>query len=98
RAATAWKLAQVLTFGHGMENQADYLQHTLAYQIRDQRFFEFLDKLREENRLTNVQVSEDQTAMSGILLEKTGMGLITGAGRPSGPVKLGAYMLLLGGT
>ena len=87
----------MLTFAHGLENHADYVQHTLLYQIRDQRFFEFLDKLREENRLVNVQVSEDRTAMSAVLLEKAGGGLVTGAGLPSGPVKLAGYFLLMGG-
>ncbi len=97
KAAAAWKLAQVLTFAHGLENHADYVQHTLLYQIRDQRFFEFLDKLRAENRLVNVQVSEDRTAMSAVLLEKAGGGLVTGAGLPSGPAKMAAYFLLMSG-
>ena len=98
QAAAAWKLALVLTFGHGMESQADYVQHSLIYQIREpQALFDLLQKLREENRLVNVQVSEDQTALSGVLLEKAGFGLVTATGVPSGPVKLGAYLVLVGG-
>lgn len=98
KAAAAWKLALLLSFGRGLENQADYVQHTLVYQIRDAKFlFDLLQKLREENRLVNVQVSEDQTALSGVMLEKAGSGLVTGTGLPSGPAKLGAYLLLMGG-
>ncbi len=97
-AAGAWKLALVLSFGRGLENQADYVQHTLLYQVRDAKvFFDFLQKLREENRLVNVQVSEDQNALSGVLLEKAALGLVTTTGLPSGPAKLGAYLLLVGG-
>ena len=97
-AAAAWKLALVLTFGHGMEGQADYVQHSLIYQIREpQALFDLLQKLREENRLVNVQVSEDQTALSGVLLEKAGFGLLTATGVPTGPVRLGAYLVLVGG-
>ena len=97
-AAAAWKLALILSFGRGLENQADYVQHTLLYQIRDPKLlFDLLQKLREENRLVNVQVSEDQSALSGVLLEKSGLGLVTATGLPSGPAKLGAYLLLVGG-
>jgi tetratricopeptide (TPR) repeat protein len=97
-AAGAWKLALVLSLGRGLENQADYVQHTLIYQVRDAKvFFDVLQKLREENRLVNVQVSEDQNALSGVLLEKAGLGLVTTTGSPSGPAKLGAYLLLVGG-
>jgi tetratricopeptide (TPR) repeat protein len=97
-AASGWKLAQTLTFARGMEDRSDYVQHTLLYQLRDPKFFfEFLDKLRDENRLVNVQISEDQTTLSGVLLEKSGAGLVTGAGVPSAPAKLGAYLLFMGG-
>ena len=97
-AASAWKLALALTFARGMEERGDYVQHTLLYQLRDPKFFfEFLDKLRDENRLVNVQISEDQTSLSGVLLEKSGAGLVTGAGLPSAPAKLGAYLLFMGG-
>ena len=98
QAAAAWRLALALTFGQGMESQADYVQHSLIYQIREpQALFDLLQKLREENRLVNVQVSEDQTALSGVLLEKSGFGLVTATGVPSVPVKLGAYLVLVGG-
>ncbi len=97
-AAAAWKLALALTFARGMEDRGDYVQHTVLFQLRDPKFFfEFLDKLRDENRLVNVQISEDQTSLSGVLLEKAGAGLVTGTGLPSAPVKLGAYLLFMGG-
>jgi tetratricopeptide (TPR) repeat protein len=100
RAADAWKLAQTLMFARGLEDQADFVQHTLLYQLRDPKFFfGLLDKLRDENRLVNVQISEDQTSLSGVLLEKAGSGLVTGVGTglASGPAKLGAYLLFMGG-
>src|SRR5207302_354367 len=35
QAADAWTLGEVLRSGHGMEDQADYLEHSTLYQMRD---------------------------------------------------------------
>src|SRR5262249_44315780 len=34
RAGAAWALAEVLRLGQGMEDQADYVEHTALFQIR----------------------------------------------------------------
>jgi tetratricopeptide (TPR) repeat protein len=94
RAGEAWALAEVLRFGQGMEDAADYVEHSAAFQIRDmQALLKFLDVWQRERRLTGIQVSEEEGMVSGVVLEQT--GLLT-AGPPTKPAKLAAYLLILG--
>jgi tetratricopeptide (TPR) repeat protein len=96
RAALAWALAEALRFGQGMEDQADYVEHSILYQIRDpQKLIDLLHVLQNERRLTAVQVSEEQGLISGVLLDQGGL-VTAGAAGTSYP-KLGAYLLVMGG-
>jgi tetratricopeptide (TPR) repeat protein len=95
RAAAAWAMAEVLRFGQGMEDQADYVEHSALMQIRDPRsFFGFLDTWQRERRLVGVQVRQEEGTVSGVVLDRS--GLVTAAGANTQPAKLGAYLVILG--
>ncbi len=95
RAGAAWALCEVLRFGHGMEDQADYVQHSAVYQIREpQRFFDFLQEWQQERRLAAVRVREEEGIISGLVLDRA--GLLTAGSPTNQPAKLGAYVLLAG--
>lgn len=94
KAAAAWTLGEVLRLGHGMEEQADYIEHWAVYHIRDlQRLFNLLQEWQRERRFIEVQVREEDRAVTGSLLDRG--GLVTGgaAGNLSG--KRGAYVLVM---
>jgi tetratricopeptide (TPR) repeat protein len=95
RAAAAWTLGEVLRFGQGMEDQADYVEHSAVFQVRDpQRFVNLMQEWQREQRLTAVQVRQEEGTLSGLILDRAGL-LTTGAA-PSRYSKLGAYLLLVG--
>jgi tetratricopeptide (TPR) repeat protein len=94
-AAAAWTLAEVLRFGQGMEDQADYVEHTAVFQIREPRgFFDFLRAWQADRRITAVQVNEQEGMVTGIVLDRGGL-LAAGAAQTQ-PARLGAYLLILG--
>jgi tetratricopeptide (TPR) repeat protein len=94
RTTAAWALAEVLRFGQGMEDQADYVEHAVVFQIRDpQRFIDLLQTLQQEGRLTGVQVRQEEGLISGIVLDRT--GLLTAGRATKQPASLGAYLLVV---
>jgi tetratricopeptide (TPR) repeat protein len=96
RAAAAWDLGEVLRFGHGMEDQADYVEHFVIYSIRNpQTLFGFLQKWEEERRLVGVNVQQEEGIVTGMVLDR-GTGLITAGALPQS-AKLGAYLMIAGG-
>jgi tetratricopeptide (TPR) repeat protein len=93
-AAAAWTLGEVLRFGQGMEDQADYVEHSAVFQIRDlQRLVNLLQEWQREHRLTGVQVRQEENALSGLILDRS--GLVTAGAAPSRYSKLGAYLLVV---
>jgi tetratricopeptide (TPR) repeat protein len=93
-AAAAWALAEVLRFGHGMEDEADYVEHSAVFQIRDgQRFVEFLNGLQKDGLILNVQVHREQNTITGIFADRSGL---IAAGEQPAFLKIGAYLLVLG--
>src|SRR5207302_10057511 len=77
RAASAWALAEVLRFGQGMEDQADWVEHSAMFQLREpQQIVNLLQVWQEERRLTAVQVRQEEGLLSGIVLDKAG-GLVS---------------------
>jgi tetratricopeptide (TPR) repeat protein len=94
RAATAWALAEVLRFGQGMEDQADYVEYSALFQIRDpQRLFNWLQEWQREHRLIAVQVRREEGVVSGVVLDRA--GLVTAGGAADPYPKLGAYLLII---
>jgi tetratricopeptide (TPR) repeat protein len=71
RAAEAWTLGEVLRCGDGMEDQADYVQHGVLFQIRDPRGLNTLLRAWDgEQRLVGMQANQEQTLLTGLLLER----------------------------
>jgi tetratricopeptide (TPR) repeat protein len=94
RAASAWALAEVLRFGQGMEDQADYLEYSALFQIRDpQKLFTWLQEWQRQHRLTAVQVRREEGVVSGVVLDRA--GLVTAGGTANPYPKLGAYLLII---
>jgi hypothetical protein len=93
RAASAAALGEVLRFGQGMEDQADYVEHSATFQIRDpQRLFTLLQEWQQEKRLTAVQVRQEEGIVSGVVLDRA--GLVTAGAPASSYPRLGAYLLI----
>jgi tetratricopeptide (TPR) repeat protein len=93
RAASAWALAEVLRFGQGLEDQADYVEHSVLFHIKDpHRFFQLLQDWQREHRLAAVQVRQEEGVVSGVILDSGGL-VTAGAANPY--PKLGAYLIIV---
>lgn len=93
RVAAAWALAEVLRFGYGMEDQADYVEYSYLFRMRDPRpVVAFLQDLERQRRFLLMQTREDQFFVVGLILEAT-TGL-TEEHQASRLPRLGAYLLI----
>jgi tetratricopeptide (TPR) repeat protein len=96
RAGAAWALGEVLRCGHDMEDQADYIEYSFLYQVRDlQRLIGLLGQWEQEQRLAGVQVSEEQGILSGLVLEA--VNALTAESAANQLPRLAAQLLILGG-
>ncbi|HZZ81961.1 MAG TPA: tetratricopeptide repeat protein [Gemmataceae bacterium] len=76
QAGQAWALAEVLLLGQGMEDQADLVEHTIAFGLRDPRtFVGVLAELEKDQLLAGVQVNEEEGVLSAIILQPAGPAL-----------------------
>src|SRR5579885_3568076 len=58
RAAQAWALAEVLRCGHGLEDRADYVDYSAAFQVRDpEAVLKLMEEWHRDRRLVIVQAS-----------------------------------------
>jgi tetratricopeptide (TPR) repeat protein len=95
RAGAAWAMAEVLRFGQGMEDEADYVEHHATMELRDaQRFFAFLQQWEQERRLTGVQIRPEESLVTAVVLDKP-TGIATGGGGPQN-ARLGAFLMVVG--
>jgi tetratricopeptide (TPR) repeat protein len=70
RAVSAWTLAAVLRCGHGMEDQADYLEHFALFQILNpEPLFAFLQQWETDGRLVGVKISQETGVVTGVVVE-----------------------------
>ena len=96
RAAAAWSLGEVLRFGQGMEGQADYVEHSALFQVREpNKFLDFLMEYQKEGRLFGMRSDEQQQMLTGIVIDQSAL-IAGGPGTAQFP-KLGAYFLVGGG-
>jgi tetratricopeptide (TPR) repeat protein len=94
-AGEAWTLAEVLRCGHGMEDRADYRDYSASYQVRDpQALARFLQHLEESHRLAGMQVSEQEGAMSGLIVEP--LPVLTAGSAGGQMVAIQSYVLIVG--
>lgn len=71
RAEEAAALAEVLRCGQGMENEADYLEQSVAFPIRDpQPIMQWLQGMAEAGRLLGVQQDRENGSMSAMVVEE----------------------------
>jgi tetratricopeptide (TPR) repeat protein len=95
RAAQTWALAQVLACGHGMEEQADYVEHTATFPIRNpEAFVRVLGELERDRRLIGIQVRQEDGILTGLIVEK--VQALTPELAATQLPRLGAYLLVLG--
>jgi len=94
KASAAWALGEVLRYGQGMEQQADQLEYSYIYQIRDPRpLGGFLQDLESTRRLIVVPTPEEQGVLNAMVLD-TPTALITAAPSTQ-PAPLAANLLVL---
>jgi tetratricopeptide (TPR) repeat protein len=95
KAAEAWALAEVLRCGQGMEDHADYVEHSAILPLRDpQAFVQTLGELERDRQLVGVQVRQEEGVLTGLLLEK--ITALTPEMAAKTTPRLGAYLLLAG--
>ncbi|MBI3823474.1 MAG: tetratricopeptide repeat protein [Planctomycetes bacterium] len=76
QAAQAWALAEVLRFGQGMEDQADTVEYSIAFGLRDPKaFVNALGELEQAGLLTGTRVNQEEGVLSSIVLEPPGPAL-----------------------
>ena len=95
KAADAWALAEVLRCGQGMEDHADYVEHSATLSLRDpQAFVQVLGELERDRQLVGVQVRQEEGVLTGLILEK--VTALTPEMAAKTTPRLGAYLLLAG--
>jgi tetratricopeptide (TPR) repeat protein len=94
-AAQTWALAEVLRCGHGLEEQADYVEHTAMFPMRNpEAFIRILHEFESERRLIGVQVRQEDGIVTAVLVEKVTALTPELAARQL--PRLGAYMMVMG--
>ena len=95
-AAEAETLGEVLRCGQGMEDQADYVEHSMTAQLRDpQGFVNQLAKLEQEHILAGLRLDEEQRILVGVVLEPAPVALTAESQAKLAP-SLGAFLMLAG--
>lgn len=96
RAAQAWTLAEVLRCGQGVEDQADWVEHSAVMPLSNpQAFVNHLGELQKEEILLAPRVDEEQGILQAVLAEKPGPAL-TAEQEARQHLRLGAYLILIG--
>jgi tetratricopeptide (TPR) repeat protein len=96
RAAGAWTLAEVMRCGYGMEEQADYVEHSVTFQIRDpQPVVSLLQHWEQERRLVALQTGQDEQAFAALILEQA--PLLTAGASAGHAAKLASNLLVFEG-
>jgi tetratricopeptide (TPR) repeat protein len=95
KAAAAWALGEVLRCGAGMEDRADYVEHSALYQIRSPRqLADALEALVRERRFVPTKSQQTEGALIGLLLEPA--QALTAEQAAERPPHLGAFVLIIG--
>jgi tetratricopeptide (TPR) repeat protein len=95
RAGAAWALGEVLRCGQGMEDEADYLEHSYLYQMRNpQQVVRLLQEWEQGGRLVGMQVREQEGILTGLVLDY-GTALTAEHAARQLP-HMGAHLLIIG--
>jgi len=94
RITEAGALIETLLCGEGLEEQSDYIEHRLFFQMQQaEPVVKLLEEWQRAERLSGAQQDQENGTLSALVLEETphfGVGIGTPA------AKLGAYMLVVG--
>lgn len=95
-AGAAWVLAEVVRCGHGMEEQADYREHSVVFQVRDPKvLIALLNRWQEARRLVVLEARQEDGVVSGIVMQEP---VMLTAGIPAmATVMVGAYFVAYNG-
>jgi tetratricopeptide (TPR) repeat protein len=97
KATTAAALAEVLRCGHGMEDDADYVEYSFVFPLRDpEAVIALVREWLGSGRLLQGPPPQEGSFF-GVVLELTPTGLITAGAPPSETAPLAGYLLILGG-
>ena len=89
--AEAGALIEVLRFGIGMEQQADYLDYVVVFRVHNpQELVRFLQILESNDRLVGLNPDAESQSLSGLIVEES-TGLLGG----SSAAKLAANFLVM---
>jgi tetratricopeptide (TPR) repeat protein len=95
RAGTTWTLVEVLRCGHGLEAEADYVEHRAVMMMSDARpIVQLLQVWQEARRLIGLRNDPQQGMLSALILDEVPSLVLSGAASP--PAKLAAYLLITG--
>jgi tetratricopeptide (TPR) repeat protein len=95
RAAGTWALAEVLLCGHGLEDKADFVEHSAVFPIRNpEQLFQVLQRLQADHRLIGTQVRQEEGMLTGVMVEK--VQALTAEHAASRLSRVGAYLLVVG--
>jgi tetratricopeptide (TPR) repeat protein len=96
KAAAAWDLAEVLLCGQGMEDQADFVEHSFMFQMRDpEQVVRFLGQWEQERRLAGIQVHQEQGILTAMVLDR--VTALTPELAATQPPRFAAHLFILGG-
>lgn len=71
KAIAAWTLAEVLRLGHGMEENADFVETGFTFTLKNpQAFVDWLSSLEGERRLLAPQINQEENILTALILEK----------------------------
>jgi tetratricopeptide (TPR) repeat protein len=94
-AARTWALAEVLLCGHGLEQQADFVEHSAVFPVRNpEQLFQVLQQLQAQHRLIGTQVRQEEGMLTGVVVEK--VQALTAEHAASQLSRVGAYLLVVG--
>ncbi len=95
KAGQAWALAEVLRCGHGMEAEADYVEHRAVFILNNaQPVVGLLQKWEQARRLLGLRSDPERGLLSALILDEVPSLVLSGAASP--PAKLAAYLLIAG--
>jgi tetratricopeptide (TPR) repeat protein len=94
-AAAAWALAEVLRCSAGMEDQADYIEHSAYLQVRSpEQMVNLLEAWINERRFVPTQTRQEEGLLMGLVLEK--VQALTAELQATQAPRLGAFLMIVG--
>ncbi len=94
-AASAWALAEVLRCGQGVEDDADYVEHSATTALREpQKYVDWLQELQKQGLLTGAQVNQEEGMLMAVILDAPPPALTPELAAKQMP-RIGAMTLLM---